>query len=359
MKTVRLLDLGEVSPLRSQTVFHAVAYAMTPDTPDTILLVSPSAPYVCIGYHQDLEREVDLAYCREHNLPVYRREVGGGAVYLDNGQVFTQWIFHRDRLPASLEERFALYIRPLVATYRALGIDAYHRPINDIHVRGKKIGGTGAAQIGMAEVVVGSLMFTFDKRTMAQVLKVPSEKMRDKIYQSLEQYMTTMEEQLGYVPDREEVKALYIRHCEEALGVRVVPGEWTEAEEAMARELDDRFTSEEWLFQKGRLRPPVVKIHEDVYVVEAAHKVPGGLIRVVARLREGHIDDISISGDFTVLPAFAVAAMEQAVRGLRATQEALLTRLRDVYRSMNVQSPGVTAEDFVTAIVMATSSHSQ
>ncbi len=353
MRTVRLLDLGFVSPLRSQTVFHAVAYAMTPDTPDTILLVSPNAPYVCIGYHQDLEREVDLDYCRAHNIPVYRREVGGGAVYLDSGQLFTQWIFHRDHLPASLEERFKLYIQPLVETYRALGINAYLRPINDIHVDGKKIGGTGAAQMGIAEVVVGSLMFTFDKKTMARVLKVPSEKMRDKIYQSLEQYMTTMEEQLGRVPDREEVKALYVQKCEEALGVKVVPGEWTEAEEAMAQELDARFTSEEWLYQKGRLRPPVVKIHEDVYVVEAAHKVPGGLIRVVARLHQGHIDDISISGDFTVLPAFAVAAMEQAVRGLRATRDALVARLTDVYRGLGVQSPGVTPEDFATAIVMA------
>ena len=38
--------------------------AMTEDTPDTIILVSPIDPYVCIGYHQELEKEVDLAYCK-------------------------------------------------------------------------------------------------------------------------------------------------------------------------------------------------------------------------------------------------------------------------------------------------------
>ena len=102
-----------------------------------------------------------------------------------------------------MEERFALYIKPLVATYQALGIDAYLRPMNDIHVGGKKIGGTGAAQMGMAEVVVGSLMLDFDKATMARVLKVPSEKMRDKVFESLEQYMTTMREQLGQAPGRQ------------------------------------------------------------------------------------------------------------------------------------------------------------
>ncbi|NUQ36616.1 MAG: lipoate--protein ligase family protein [Caldilineales bacterium] len=354
-RTIRLIDFGEVSPLRSQTVYHAAAYALREDSPDTIILVSSQTPYVCIGYHQDLEKEVDLAYCQAHGLPVYRREVGGGAVYLDSGQLFTQWVFHRDHLPASLEARFDLYIRPLVETYQTLGIAAYHRPINDIHVAGKKIGGTGAAQMGISEVVVGSLMLTFDKATMARVLKVPSEKMRDKIFESLEQYMTTMQEQLGHLPPRQELKELYARKCSEILGVEVQPGVWTPEEEAVAAELDARFASEEWLYQQGRLRQPGVKIHTDVQVVETALKAPGGLIRVVVRLREGRIDDLSLSGDFTMLPSFALGALEQATRGLLAKRDALATRLHEVYQRLGIQSPGVTPGDFAEAIVAAAS----
>jgi lipoate-protein ligase A len=302
-----MLYMEGVSPLRSQTVYHAVAYAMKEDTPNTIIMVSPNAPYVCIGYHQEMQKEVDLEYCAANGLPVYRREVGGGAVYLDNGQLFTQWIFHKEDLPASLEERFKLYIDPLVNTYQAIGVNANHRPINDVHVDGKKIGGTGAAQMGIAEVVVGSLMYTFDKRTMSKVLKVPSEKMRDKIFESLEAYMTTMTEELGSTPERAMVKDLYMGKVSEALGVEVYEGKWTDEEEAMAQEIDARFVSDEWLFQKGRLQQPGVKIHEDVHIVEAAFKAQGGLIRVIARLREGRIDDVSISGDFTLLPSFALA----------------------------------------------------
>ncbi|MDE3091459.1 MAG: lipoate--protein ligase family protein, partial [Chloroflexota bacterium] len=189
---IRLLDIGLVPPVRSQTVYHAVAYALDADSPDTIILVGPTAPYVCIGYHQELEKEVDVEYCRAHGLPIFRREVGGGAVYLDQGQVFTQWIFHRSALPANIAERFALYVQPLIDTYQALGIPASYRPINDIHVQGKKIGGTGAAQMGESEVVVGSLMFDFNFELMSRVLKVASEKMRDKVFQSLNEYMTTM-----------------------------------------------------------------------------------------------------------------------------------------------------------------------
>ncbi len=352
-KSIRLLYMEEVSPLRSQTVYHAVGYAMKQDTPDTIILVSPNAPYVCVGYHQDLAKEVDLAYCESHGLPVFRREVGGGAVYLDQGQLFAQWIFHKEDLPASLEDRFKLYIDPLVATYQALGIDAVHRPINDIHVSGKKIGGTGAAQMGIAEIVVGSLMYSFDKKTMSRVLKVPSEKMRDKIYESLEGYMTTMTEQLGSTPDRAMVKDLYIQKVSEALGMEVYEGEWTPDEETMAQEIDARFTSDEWLFQEGRLHQEGVKIHEDVRVAETAFKAHGGLIRVVARLREGRIDDVALSGDFTVLPSFALSALEQSVRGINATPETLEARLQEAYALMSIQSPGVSPEDFATAIMSA------
>ena len=352
-KKIRLLYMEGVSPLRSQTVYHAVAYAMKEDSPNTIIMVSPNAPYVCVGYHQDLQKEVDEQYVQANGLIVLRREVGGGAVYLDNGQLFSQWIFHKNDLPSSLDERFKLYIDPLVQTYQALGINAIHRPVNDVLVNGKKIGGTGAAQIGIAEVVVGSLMYTFDKKTMSKVLKVPSEKMRDKVFESLEAYMTTMTEQLGYTPDRAMVKDLYMKKASEALGVEVYEGEWSTEEEAAAQEIDERFVSDEWLYQKGRLQQPGVKIHQDVHIIEAAFKAPGGLIRVIARLREGRIDDVSISGDFTLFPAFALGALEQSLRGTRATPETLKSKIEEAYYRLSIQSPGVTPDDFTTAIMNA------
>jgi lipoate-protein ligase A len=119
---VRVVKLGLVDPIRSQSVYHAVGYTFRSGTLPTILLVSPTTPYVSIGFHQDAEREVDLDYCWSVGLPVIRREVGGGAVYLDQHQVFTQWIFPRELVPLRLEERFAWYVRPSVETYRRWGI---------------------------------------------------------------------------------------------------------------------------------------------------------------------------------------------------------------------------------------------
>ena len=354
MNDIRLLDLGLVPPVRSQTIYHGVAYALDADARDTIILVAPSDPYVCIGFHQELEKEVDVECCRAHGLPIYRREVGGGAVYLDRNQVFAQWIFHRGALPADIGERFALYSKPLVETYHALGINANYRPINDVHVNGKKIGGTGAARMGAAEVVVGSLMFDFNFELMSQVLQVLSEKMRDKVFQSLNEYMTTMTRELGRTPDRDAVVKLYLEKVEATLGRTIARGEPTAKELTLAAQLDAQFATAERLCQKGGLRHASrgVKIHEDVRVIEVAYKAAGGLIRVTARVREQRIDDLTLSGDFTMLPKFALGALELALRGAALDADAIKARIVEVYRGVGIQSPGVTADDVTRAVRM-------
>jgi len=341
MKRIRLLDLQTVPPLRSQTCYHAAAGILAEGDPDTIILVSPSSPYVCVGYHQDLEREVDREYCQSRGWPVFRREVGGGAVFLDAGQVFIQWVFQPSSLPVSVEQRFRVYVESLVRTYRALGIPAEFRPINDIHVAGKKIGGTGAARIGRAEVVVGSLMFDFDKAAMSKVLRVASEKMRDKIFQSLEQYMTTMREELGRIPERRPVVNLYLAACADVLGAEIVPGTWTEAEETRARLLDERFLAPEWLEPRKVMERPGVKIHEDVRVVETVFKAPGGLIRLTARFRRDEVDGLSISGDFTIFPRTAIPELEQSLVGLNRGCPDVRQRIEAVYDRSKIESPGL------------------
>jgi lipoate-protein ligase A len=351
---IRLLDLGTVPPLRSQTIYHAVGYAMGPDGPDTIMLVSPDAPYVSIGRHQDADREVDLAYCDEHGFPVIRREIGGGAVYLDGNQLFTQWMFRAENLPATVEERFVLYCDTLVRTYRALDIAAEYRPINDIHVAGRKIGGTGAARMDRAEVVVGSLMFDFDIATMSKVLKVPSEKFRDKIYQTLAEYMTTMRRELGEPPSRERAVSAYLAACSEALGREIVPGPLRPDEIALAERLDERFASRDWLEEGGGLRRPFVKIHEGVRVAEGAHKAAGGLIRAIAVVREGVLEDVAFSGDFTARPPTLPAELGERLRGCHIEEEALSERVQNHYADVRPEVPGVVPGDWVAAVLKAT-----
>ena len=194
---LRVLDFGFVPALRSQAVYHGVADTIAADGEPVLTLVNPDTPYVCVGVHQEVPREVDEAYCAADGLPIIRRHVGGGAVYLDRNQMFFHFMYPRTKAPQYAVNLYPRFIEPVVRTYRELGVEAEYRPVNDIQVKGRKIGGTGAASIGEATVMVGSFMFDFDTATMAHCLKVPSEKFRDKLRQTLDDYMTTMAKELA------------------------------------------------------------------------------------------------------------------------------------------------------------------
>jgi len=197
-------------------------------------------------------------------------------------------------------------------------------------------------------------MFDFDTATMAQVLRVPSEKFRDKVRQSLDDYMTTMRRELGGPPPRADVVATYVATCAEVLGRTIVPGELRADELALAEELDARFATAEWLEEGGGLHRAGVKIHEGVRVGEGAHKAPGGLIRCIATVRDDRIDDIAFSGDFTARPASVPNDLDAALVGCEIEEGALLARVAAFYDRVSPEIPGVGPNDWVAAVMLAT-----
>ena len=347
--SIRLIDAGTVPYLRSQTIYHGLAYAREETTPDTIVLVTPAEPYVCVGFHQDIAHEIDSDFCQAQGLPVLRRETGGGAVYLDSDQLFVQWVMSEGSLPARIDRRFELFSRPLVSTYQQLGIDARFRPVNDVHVEGRKIAGTGAARIGNAEVLVGNFIFDFDTAVMTKVLRSPSESFRDQVARSLRKYMTSMSRELSTIPQRSEVTHAYIGECERALQRELRTGELTAPELAAIEAVDRRFRSSSFLARPGGLRRLGVKIHEDVHVVERVHEVDGGSIRVTARLREGRIEEVSLMSDTQSGPRRPLE-MEALLQGVDLRPE-LITSVVQTYLQHQRVTPDLEANAWVQAIL--------
>lgn len=339
--------------MRSQAVYHAVGESLSESGPDTILLVRPAQPYVCIGFHQDAATELDLGACKQLGLPVIRREVGGGAVYLDSNQLFVQWVFRPSRLPRTLFDRYRLYVEPLVDTYRSLGVQAEYRPINDIHVSGRKIGGTGAARLGGSEVVVGSIMADFDHYTMSRVLNIASEKMRDKVATAMGEYVTSLHRELGEVIDLEQVTTSYLAHAAQSLGRALEPGELTAEETAALDGVERRLSSDAWTYRHTRRAGSAVKIHEDITVREGVHKAAAGLVQIVVVIQAGVILDAQVFGDFTLIPQGALPAIEEALKGIRADPEVASSVVRDLYAKMNLDAPGLEPEDFGAALTAA------
>jgi len=342
---IRIIRAFSVSPLHSQAIYHAIAEAYTPDTPDTICLVQPAKPYICIGYHQDAQHELDLTRVADLGLEVIRRQVGGGAVYLDANQVFVQWIFSPNSLPRSIEARYQLFIEPIVATYQELGIPAQMRPINDIQVNGHKIGGCGAARIGNAEVLVSSFMFDIDLNTMASVLHVDTEKMRDKLYQNLQEYVTCITRELELPPEPERVLETYLTKVSNLLERPILPTEYLTVDEHTQLIATERTMSDEnWTNGGGGRRIAGLTIKNDVTMHHAVYKAAGGLIRWVLFLDGREILDASLEGDFTVYPLDAPLKLATAIIG-EQLDLLLGDRWNHLYNEIIEDAPGISSDD--------------
>ena len=49
-------------------------------------------PSVIFGRNQQVENEVNLEFCRQHGIQVYRRKSGGGCVYADWNNVMLSYV---------------------------------------------------------------------------------------------------------------------------------------------------------------------------------------------------------------------------------------------------------------------------
>lgn len=355
MEAWRLIDLGLAEPLVAQAFYEAVAEAIHRRlVGNTLILVQPASPYVCIGYHQDLEREIDLDYCRERSLPVIRRSQGGGATYLDSNQVFYQ-ILARDSpvVPRNMEEMFRRLLMVTVETYRRLGIDATFKPINDVVVGDRKISGNGAGLYESVSILVGNIILDLDYEAMASVLRVPDEKFRDKMARSMRDWVTSIRRELGYIPPAEEVKRVYSIAFQDTLGVRLLRSEPTDMEwKIFEEEVKPRHISKEWLYMEspkadgGR----AVKIAGDVRVLEIDYKAKK-LIRIRAEIKGNRILSIDIRGDFFAAPKETVEGLEEMLIGLELEARTVSNAIERFYRESGAQILGLDPIDLSNALL--------
>jgi len=349
---MKLYNLGKVPWHESQIIYHAMAALGR----EALSLVSPATPYVCIGFHQDLEQEVDLDFCRASHIPVFRRDLGGGAVYLDSDQLFFQLILHRDNpaVPMGKEAFYRKFLQPIINVYRRLGIPAEYRPINDVIAGTRKISGTGVGEIGNCIVFVGNLIVDFDYEMMCKILKVPDEKFRDKVHKALVDNLSTIRHELGEdnanAWDEVHLNALMAEEFERLLGP-MQPSEKDEALQAKIEELGVRMMSDAWLYQKGRrVSGRDIKIRAGIKVVQKMHKAPGGLMRADFELREGRFSNVSLSGDFFCYPERAISLLEAGLEG-QPIQEAH-TLLNRFYSEEGMETPGIGIDDWMRVLTV-------
>ncbi|MEE9118140.1 MAG: biotin/lipoate A/B protein ligase family protein, partial [Calditrichia bacterium] len=248
--------------------YHALARCEE----QSIVICTPQEEYACVGFHQDLSYELDLDYCKNNGIGIFRREIGGGTVFLDKNQLFYQILLNRKTAPLDQRVLFKKFLEPVIKTYKALGIDAKYNPVSDLVVNGKKISGNGGGDVGNCKVMTGSILLDFDYQIMCRILRLPSEKFRRDVCLAMKNNLTTVKNELGHIPDYNEIKYILISNCEDMFGVLEKSDVNSKVMDIM-QELDKKFSAEDWLLKKRKqVRHRTIKIIEGVNLSHIKHK---------------------------------------------------------------------------------------
>jgi len=348
--TFRIIDTG-VREGRANIAFDAalIEERQSGRVPDTIRFLR-FPPTALIGRHQDLSREVDLDYCRENGVGVVRRITGGGAIYLDEGQLGWELVFHRSSLGIPALPDLAREIcNAAAAGLSELGVDARFRPRNDIEVDGRKISGTGGFFDGDVLIYQGTVLVDMNSQRMVSALNIPESKLAKRKLDSAAERVVTLKELLGpELPDIDTIKQALIRGFTDGFGISAEPGEITENEEALAhRYFIEEIGTEEFVTE-------IDNPGDQAEVLSGSHTGPGGTIDTFVKL-EGPtrriLQRVLISGDFFVTPPRIVFDLEAHLMGTRIDE--LDAAIDQFFADNDIDMLSVAPDDFKKSIFAA------
>ena len=171
------------------------------DEPDAFFLWQV-APSVIYGRNQVLENEVNLDYCREHGISVYRRKSGGGCVYADRDNLMWSFVMQTENVGFA----FNRFLGMVLLVLRKMGIEAVGTSHNDILVCGKKVCGTACYHVAGRCIVHSTMLYDTNMPHMLNAITPTREKLERKGVESVRQRVTLLKDYTSLTLD--EVKAL-------------------------------------------------------------------------------------------------------------------------------------------------------
>lgn len=342
----RLLDTGVRRAAENFAINRAILEAhQAGEAPHTIRFLS-FLPSALVGFHQDVEQELNLDYVRAQGIDIQRRLTGGGALYFDQAQIGWELYLDKKALGTADMTRIAGRICETAARgLRALGVEARYRPRNDIEVDGRKISGTGGTFDGDSILYQGTLLIEFDVERMMRVLRIPAEKINDKAIASARERIVTLRELLGdALPPRAAIQHTLAEHFAEEFGVALSPADGLNAaEQAIYAGALAEIDTPEWVYQHNR---PA----SEAPLLEGVHRSRGGLMRAAVLLdtRRERLKQVWITGDFFVKPRRMVVDLEAALRNTALAElERNVHRFFDTYP---VEMLMLGRDDFIAVI---------
>ena len=160
------------------------------------------APTVIFGRNQVMENEVNVDYCHEKGIQMFRRKSGGGCVYADKGNVMLSYVCDGDNVGFT----FNKFINMLLLVLRRMGVEATSTSHNDVMIGERKVSGTAFYHLPGRNIVHGTFLYDTDMENMLHAITPSREKLQRKGVESVRQRITLLKDYTDM--SLEEVKSL-------------------------------------------------------------------------------------------------------------------------------------------------------
>jgi lipoate-protein ligase A len=249
----RFLTTEQKTAYSNMAIDRAVLVANSKGiVPPTIRFFSWNPPAISIGYFQSLEEEVNLDYCKKVGVDYVRRITGGGAVFHEKELTYSIVVPEsHPHIPKNIIDSYKKISGAIIRGLSKLGIESNYFPINDILTNNKKISGNAQTRKSRTVLQHGTILMDVNVKKMFSILRVPNEKIKDKMIKDVRERVTSIKHVLGSDLSFSEVADPMKKGFEEEFGVQLVKGDLTDEELDLAESFErDCFSAEEWNYRR-------------------------------------------------------------------------------------------------------------
>ena len=157
---------------------------------DDLFFMWQVTPSVIFGRNQDILSEVNIDYCREHDIQFFRRKSGGGCVYADMSNLMMSFIPRSDEVVKT----FNHYLSMVSSMLRDIGLQATTTTNNDVLVDGRKVSGNAFYHIPGHSIVHGTMLFDTDMQHMLTAITPKKAKLDKHGVESVRQRIALLKE---------------------------------------------------------------------------------------------------------------------------------------------------------------------
>ncbi|MDR3279796.1 MAG: lipoate--protein ligase [Synergistaceae bacterium] len=258
-------------------------HALTEMDIEAIILWRNSAS-VIIGANQNTAEEIDAEYVASRDIPVIRRQSGGGAVFHDPGNV--NFTIIRDMRRGDFNN-YALFTSPIIAFLETLGVRARLQGRNDLVIDGAKFCGNAQAVRRGRIMHHGCILYSADFTELSRSLRPSGAKIESHSVKSVRNRVTNIADHMEKpMPVEEFFHRLALYFMNNTDDIR--PYELTAGDIAATERLvRDKYSKWEWNFGAS-----------PAYNAKREARYEFGTVEVRLFVERGIIGDIRIYGDF-------------------------------------------------------------